>query len=79
MSSSKRRKLKYLDDLRCLEARASQPTLRVIDGTRQLGRIKHNILAAGPEFPIPELASEGTAAAPLVDSQLGTVLSRGPP
>ena len=47
--------VKYLDNLACLEARASQPTLRVIDGTEQLGRIKHKILAAEPELPIPEL------------------------
>ena len=51
--------LKYLGDLRCLEERASQPTLRVIDGTRQLGRIKYDVLAAGPELVIPELAARG--------------------
>ena len=53
------KEVKYLGNLRCLEARASQPTLRVVDGTRQLGRIKHNVLAAAPELPIPELASRG--------------------
>ena len=53
------KEVKYLDDLPCLEARASQPTKRVIDGTGQLGRIRHKILAAGPGFPIPELASNG--------------------
>ena len=48
--------VKYLGNLPCLEPRvASQPTLRVIEGTRQLGRIRHKILEAGPELPIPEL------------------------
>ena len=45
--------VKYLDNLAGLEARASQPTLRVIHGTEQLGRIKHKILGAEPELPIP--------------------------
>ncbi len=53
------KELTYLGDLRCLDERASQPTLRVIDATRQLGRIKHNVLAAGPELVIPELAARG--------------------
>ena len=48
-----------LDDLRCLEKRAGQPTLRIVDGTRQLGRIKLNVLAAGPELAIPELTTRG--------------------
>ena len=47
--------VKYLDNLACLEARVSHPTLRVIAGTEQLGRIKHQILAAAPELPIPDL------------------------
>lgn len=33
-----------LDDLRCLETKASPPTLRIVDGTRQLGRIKLDVL-----------------------------------
>ena len=50
----------YLGQLRCLEARASpHPTLRVVVGSRQLGRIKHNLLAAAPDFPIPVLVSRG--------------------
>ena len=53
------KELKDLGNLRCLEERASQPALRVIDGTRQLGRIKHNVLAAGPELVIPELTARG--------------------
>ena len=48
-----------LDNLRCLEEKASQPTLRIVDGTRQLGRIKLNVLAAGPDLVIPELTTRG--------------------
>ena len=48
-----------LDNLRCLEEKAWQPTLRIVDGTRQLGRIKLNVLAAGPELVIPELTTRG--------------------
>ena len=51
--------LKDLGNLRCLEERASPPALRVIDGTRQLGRIKLNVLAAGPDLVIPELTARG--------------------
>ncbi len=47
-----------LRGLRCLETSPS-PTVRVIDGTRQLGRLRHNILAAGPELVIPELVVSG--------------------
>ena len=53
------KELKDLGDLRCLEERASLPALRVIDGTTQLGRIKLNVLAAGPELVIPELTTRG--------------------
>ena len=39
---------------------AHQPTaLRVITGVRQVGRLKHNILAAGPELVIPEVEVQG--------------------
>lgn len=37
-----------LDGLACLEGSAVSPAARVIDGTRQLGRLKHDILAIGP-------------------------------
>ena len=45
----------YLGGLSCLDEPESVPTLRVIDGARQLGRMKHNILAAGPELVVPEV------------------------
>lgn len=45
-----------LDDFECLEAPAST-AVRIIDGTRQLGRLKHNILAVGPTLLIPAAAS----------------------
>jgi hypothetical protein len=48
-----------LGGLGCLEAPKSQPTLRVIAGNQQLGRLKHNILAAGPEIAVSEMAIEG--------------------
>jgi uncharacterized protein DUF2252 len=44
--------LRALDDTGCLEVPKSRPTIRVIVGNRQLGRLKHNILAAGPEFDL---------------------------
>jgi hypothetical protein len=44
-----------LSGLRCLEDPPSPPVLRVIAGSRQLGRLEHNILAAGPDLAIPEL------------------------
>ena len=52
--------LLYLDGLPCLEAPPTvQPTLRVITGARQVGRLKHNVLAAAPEFVIPEVVARG--------------------
>jgi hypothetical protein len=43
-----------LEGVRCLEAPGGPPAARVIDGTRQLGRLKHDILAVGPTLLIPE-------------------------
>lgn len=43
----------------CLKTPAVQPTLRIIDGSKQLGRLKHNIMAAGPELIIPEVMARG--------------------
>jgi hypothetical protein len=43
--------VRELDD-DCLEASTSRPTLRVLTGNQQLGRLKHNILVAGPELAI---------------------------
>jgi hypothetical protein len=51
------KELMDLGNLSCLEERGSLPALGVIDGTRQLGRIKLNVLAAGPELVIPELTT----------------------
>ena len=45
-----------LSGLRCLEDPPSLPVLRVIASTTQLGRLKHHILAAGPERPNPDVA-----------------------
>jgi len=45
-----------LDGVACLENSASPQALRVVDGTRQLGRLKHDILAVGPTMLIPAAA-----------------------
>jgi len=44
-----------LDGVRCLEGPTTPPAVRVIDGTRQLGRLKHDILAVGPTLLIPTI------------------------
>jgi hypothetical protein len=48
-----------LDGLRCLEGPTTSPALRVIDGTQQLGRLKHDILAIGPSLLLPGPAGRG--------------------
>ena len=53
------KKIGDLSDLSCLKTPAVQPTLRIIDGSKQLGRLKHNIMAAGPELIIPEVMATG--------------------
>ena len=53
------KKIGNLDGLRCLKTSTVQPTLRVIDGSKQLGRLKYNILAAGPELVVPEVMARG--------------------
>ena len=50
--------LRHLAGL-CLEETPTSPTLRVIVGTQQIGRLKHNILAAGPELALPEVGLRG--------------------
>jgi hypothetical protein len=45
-----------LDGVGCLENSPTPQALRVVDGTRQLGRLKHNILAVGPTMLIPAAA-----------------------
>jgi Uncharacterized protein conserved in bacteria (DUF2252) len=42
-----------LDGVGCLEEPTTPPALRVVDGTRQLSRLKHDILAVGPTQLIP--------------------------
>ena len=53
------KKIADLSGLSCLKTPAVQPTLRIIDGSKQLGRLKHNIMAAGPELIIPEVMATG--------------------
>jgi Uncharacterized protein conserved in bacteria (DUF2252) len=53
------KKIGDLSGLSCLKTPAVQPTLRIIDGSKQLGRLKHNIMAAGPELIIPEVVASG--------------------
>jgi hypothetical protein len=54
------KQVRDLEGLPCLEAQATvQPTLRVILGTTQIGRLRHNILVAGPELVVPELVARG--------------------
>jgi hypothetical protein len=45
-----------LDGLRCLQDFTTPQAVRVVDGTRQLGRLKHDILAVGPTLLIPAAA-----------------------
>jgi uncharacterized protein (DUF2252 family) len=45
-----------IDGVGCLERPTAPPAVRVIDSTRQLGRMKHTILAVGPTLLIPAAA-----------------------
>jgi Uncharacterized protein conserved in bacteria (DUF2252) len=45
-----------LEGVRCLEGPTNPLAVRVIDGTRQLGRLKHDVLAVGPTLLIPAAA-----------------------
>jgi uncharacterized protein DUF2252 len=51
--------LRSLEGLGCLEVPTIRPTFRVIVGSKQVGRLRHNILAAGPEVDIAEMAAGG--------------------
>lgn len=53
------KKIGDLGGLSCLKTPMLNPTLRIIDGSKQLGRLKHNILAAGPELMVPEVMARG--------------------
>lgn len=45
-----------LDGVACLERPTTPPAIRVIAGTRQLGRLRHDILAVGPTLQVPAAA-----------------------
>jgi len=51
--------LRALRGLGCLEFSKSRPAFRIIVASQQLGRLRHNILVAGPEEDIPEMAIQG--------------------
>jgi Uncharacterized protein conserved in bacteria (DUF2252) len=53
------KKIGDLGGLSCLKTTTVQPTLRIIDGSKQFGRLKHNIMVAGPELIIPEVMATG--------------------
>ena len=53
------KKIGDLGGLSCLKTPMVNPTLRIIDGSKQLGRLKYNILAAGPELIVPEVMARG--------------------
>jgi hypothetical protein len=48
-----------LDGIPCLEDSPRPPALRIVDGTLQLGRLKHDILAVGPTLLIPAASDRG--------------------
>ena len=45
-----------LDGVGCLEGRTHPSAVRIIDGIRQIGRVKRDILAVGPTMLIPAAA-----------------------
>ena len=53
------KKIGDLRGLRCLQTPTVQPTLRIIEGSKKIGRLKYSILAAGPELVVPEVMSRG--------------------
>jgi hypothetical protein len=50
------KELTNLDGVRCLQGPTTPRAIRIVDGTRQLGRLKHDILAVGPTMLIPAAA-----------------------
>jgi hypothetical protein len=44
---------------KCLEQATSAPTFRIVEGSRQVGRLTHAILIAGPDPATAEVAVEG--------------------
>jgi len=51
--------VRSLDGLSCLEFSDTRPAFRIIRGSHQLGRLKHDILAAGPEVAVPDMTVQG--------------------
>jgi hypothetical protein len=51
--------LRQLMDLDCLQVTEAQSTVRVIAGSERLGRLRHDILLAGPDVAIPEMTVQG--------------------
>jgi len=51
--------VRSLAGLRCLEFPRTRPAFRIISGSHQVGRLKYDILAAGPEVAVPEMAIQG--------------------
>jgi Uncharacterized protein conserved in bacteria (DUF2252) len=49
------KELRDFKKLSCMEGPPDPPTLRIILGANQLGRLHHQVLAAGPELLFPEL------------------------
>ncbi len=47
------REVVSLEGVRCLETATTPPAIRVIAGARQLGRLKHDILAVAPTLLLP--------------------------
>jgi hypothetical protein len=72
------KQVQSLGGLPCLQLPASpQVAHRVILGTLQLGRLRHNILVAGPPLVIPDVAAEGQTCA-TGGYAAGSVLQRTP-
>ena len=53
------KKIGDLSGLGCVKTPTVRPTLRIIDGSKKLGRLSFNILAAGPELVVPEVMARG--------------------
>ena len=51
--------LRSLEGLSCLDVPTIRPTFRVIVGSKQVGRLTHKILAAGPEVELTDMAIGG--------------------
>jgi hypothetical protein len=51
--------VRSLAGLSCLDFPLTRPAFRIISGSHQVGRLKYDILAAGPEVAVPEMAIQG--------------------